>query len=294
MKITPQCIQCIVNVRLNEVRKAIRDPVKSIRVQIELLKVIHEEFRRNNELTIIASNIFNWLIKYEEIRDYYVEVKRKAIDDAYKNIEVFREYSRYFSGYEKFRFGVKVSIAGNILDTGVYGHKPPSNVSLDYILSTPLTIDHTWKIYSLIKNGGHSILWLFDNAGEAIYDTILIDILRSYGNKVIGVVKEDPGFQNDLTLSDAEYAKLYSYVDKLVSTGYNGSSIHLDRVSSNFKEVLDNADLVFAKGMAHYEYLSEVEIHKPIIFLLIPKCKPIADSLGVERNTFVAYYRETP
>ena len=292
MRVTRQCVKCIVNVRLNEVLNAVKNESRSIELQVELLKVIHEEFIKGNELTVIASRIYSWLVnRSPKVVEYYRIVKRKSIDRAKHLIGELEDYLKYFDGYERFRLAIKISVAGNILDTGVYEHKPPATVSRDYILSIPLVIDHTLEFYNDVVNGGKVILWLFDNAGEAIYDLLAIKLLREYGNKVVGVVKDDPGFQNDLTLSDALYARINEHVDELITTGYPGSSIHLDLVSQEFKEKLKQTDIIISKGMAHYEYLSEVNLGKPIFYLLIPKCEPIAKSLNVEKGTFVALYK---
>jgi len=42
--------------------------------------------------------------------------------------------------------------------------------------------------------------------------------------------------------------------------------------------------------MANYEYISDVEtaLGKPIVYVLMAKCRPIALSLGVETMTLVA------
>ncbi|MET1159585.1 MAG: ARMT1-like domain-containing protein [Thermoprotei archaeon] len=293
MKPSPECVRCILNTRFNEVLNAVKDPAKSLDLQIKLLEVSYRVFNEYNELSKIASEIYDWLVRNApEIGDYYRIVKRKSIDNARKNYEILRKHVREYSGYEAFRKAVVISIAGNILDTGVYGHNPPSEVKVDEVFNTGLSIDHTREAYEILSSGGLNILWLFDNAGEAVYDLVLIELLREYGNKVIGVVKEDPGFQNDLTVSDAEYMGLEKYVDELVSTGYSGSSIHLYRVSSMFFEKYRKVGFIIAKGMAHYEYLSELNTGKPVLHLLIPKCDPIARSLGVPKYSYVALLKQ--
>ncbi len=292
MKPSRECIRCIASIRLGEVIESIRDVERSLHIQIMLLERIAEEFKREDELTIIASNIFKWLTEVApEIIDYYRKVKKDSIDRALKNIHLFREHLGKLKGLERFRFAVKTSIAGNLLDTGVHGHTPPSSIGLDYVVKSRLVIDHTPMLYKELVNGGKRVVWLFDNAGEAVYDTILIDLIRSYGNEVIGIAKGEPGFQNDLTVTDALYAGIDEHLDKLVSTGCSCSSIHLDMVSREVINAINNSDLVISKGMANYEYLSEIDIGKPIAFLLIPKCRVVASTLGVERNSFVAYYR---
>lgn len=291
MKVYPECIKCIVDVRLKDLLSLNIDSNILIKNMIDLLLIAKEEFEANNELTIIASRTFRRLQRnVPEIIDYYITVRRRSIDRALKALNKVWEFVEQSSGYKKFQLATKISIAGNILDEGVSGLRPPDKIDVEHILSTEFSIDHTEKIYGVIKRGKLSILWLFDNAGEAIYDLPLISILRKLGNKVIGVAKEDPGFQNDLTISDAYYAGIDKYVDKLLSTGYSGASIHLEEVSEEFRQQLSNIDLVIAKGMAHYEYLSTVDLGKPIIYLLIPKCIVLAKLLNVKQGSLVALY----
>ncbi len=294
MKVTPKCIQCILNVRFREISKALKDSTRSIVIQKELLRISYEEFNRENELTIVATNIFNRLIELSpEIAEYYRSIRRKSIDVVKSHLRIYKDVLKYFSGYEKFRLAIKLSIAGNLLDTGVADLDTPTYIELDKIMSTPITIDHSLEFYNIVREGSKRIMWLFDNAGEAVMDTILIDLLRSMNNYVIGVAKEEPGFQNDLTISDALETNISSHLDKIVSTGYSGSSIHLHRVSKEFLEELEQVDLIVAKGMAHYEYLSGIDIGKDIVFMLVPKCDIVASSLGTKRGAYVVLVKKS-
>ncbi len=289
MKTYPECIKCIIDVRLNEILSLKLDHNRTINYMLNLLEAIREEFIKNGELTIIASRIFKRLQHMvPEIKEYYAYIRRKSIDEALRSIDKFRNALKKYHDYERFRIATMISIAGNLLDTGVSGHRPPEVLDINQILSSKFGIDHTREIYNYVRKGEVNILWLFDNAGEAIYDTLLIEILRELGNNVTGVVKDDPGFQNDITLSDAYYAGLDKIVDNLISTGYSGSSIHLEYVSEAFKHELRKSDIVFAKGMAHFEYLHTIKIGKPKAFLLIPKCDILARVIGVKKGSFVA------
>ncbi len=294
MDVEPWCVRCILSVRFNEILEAVGDRDRAIDLQIRLLRIAYEVFSSERELTVIATRIFNELLKIApEVIDYYRGVRRRSLDNALRALHVLEAGFKAFdlSSLEKFYMATKLSIMGNLLDTGVSEFRPPDEIDLDEVYSSELSIDHIPRIYSVLEKGGLRVLWLFDNAGESIYDIPLISIIREMGNYVVGVAKEDPGFQNDLTISDARYAGLDKYVDELVSTGYPGASIHLDKVSREFREQLAKADLVIAKGMAHYEYLSTTDLGKPVVHLLIPKCRVLAKHLGVEQRTLVALYR---
>ncbi len=287
-----ECVKCIVNVRLDEVIRAVDDEVESIRLQLDLLRRIAGEFEAGDELTITATRIYQWLIQRAPgIIDYYRKVKRESIDEALRVLPSYREYIEGLDGKEAFMHAVSLSIAGNLLDRGVHGHKAPARIDLGIIQSMRYGIDHRDILYDYLREGGRRILWLFDNAGESVYDTILIDLLRSYGNMVVGAAKEEPGFQDDLTIRDAVYAGIDKHLDRLVSTGCNCSSIHQGGVSDEFRRVLESSDIVIAKGMAHYEYISTINLGRPVAFLLVAKCCPVAESLGVGRGSMAAYLR---
>lgn len=289
MKVYPQCIQCIIDVRLRDIRSIIAGSDEAIKRQLELLDAIREELARNSELTEVASRIFHRLARMVPgVVEYYRELKKRAIDGAWSMASRYRGLLEGLDGYDMFRVAVKISIAGNALDMGVAGHEPPEEIGVEAILSTPLTIDHTKEIYAMLRRGGNKVLWLFDNAGEAVMDTILMDVVRGMGNEVVGAAKEDPGFQNDLTISDAKYAGLDKHLNKLVSTGYAGSTIHLNKVSRELLWELEGADVIVAKGMAHFEYLHEVGLGKPVAYLLMPKCDVVASISGGARGTYVA------
>ncbi|MGC8570333.1 MAG: damage-control phosphatase ARMT1 family protein [Caldivirga sp.] len=292
MKPHRECPLCIVSVRLNEVASANLSNDDALEASRLVLETSARAFREEDELTRIASRIFMTVSsKYPQVVEYYRVAKRRSIDAAKAQLPAIQSVLRGLEGFDLFKMAVKVSIAGNLLDMGVASHKPPSNLQIASIMGMQFSIDNTHELYSMLKSGGLRLLWLFDNAGEAIFDTVLINVIRGMGNKVTGVAKAEPGFQNDLTVGDAEYAGLRNQLDDLVDTGYSGSSIHLDKVSGEFLSRLKESDLIVAKGMAHFEYLSEVNLGKPIAFLLVPKCDPVARVLRAERGTLIAMLR---
>lgn len=286
MNVFPPCFSCILDVRFKEILNSVKDNDKSIRIQHNLLKIANEEFNNSNELTHIASRMYLRLVKEApEIINYYKEVKRKSIDLAVEEIHGIEEYLEKLQGYERFKYAVKVSIAGNLLDQGVSQFKPPETVTPDLIEKMEFGIDDTKRAYEFLKS--KRILYLFDNAGEALYDTVLIRVLKELNNEVIGVAKEEPGFQNDLTIDDAKYAGIDKVV-KVITTGYSGSSIHLEEISNSFREELELSDVIISKGMANFEYINFINFSKPIFFLLVPKCDPVSLVVRAKKGSLVA------
>ncbi len=289
MRIYPECIPCILGVRIKEMIGAGR---RDRRIALELMEYFAEILRKGiDEGTIVSSMLYNWLIeRVPEVVKYYKKLKLEMINHAMESLPVYEGLLEGLEGYDEFRMAVKIAALGNLFDTGVMEHEAPEHLSIEDILQTRISMDHTKKLYSLVKNGGLTIMYLLDNASEAVLDTIFMDLLRRYGNKVIAVAKEEPGFQNDLTIDDAIYAGINRAADELISTGSNSSSIFIDEISEEFMDRLKRSDLIIAKGMAHFEYISSVKNKIPIktiSYILVPKCRPVAVAAGGAKGTIV-------
>jgi hypothetical protein len=130
---------------------------------------------------------------------------------------------------------------------------------------------------------------LADNAGEVFFDLPLVKRLEGYA-PVTYVVKKSP-VQNDITLSDLKKFGLDKELPGVITTGTDTPGVDMAMASDEFKSEFEAADLVLAKGMGYWETLSELKPLGKVFHLLRAKCKPVADSLGVELNSYVALLR---
>ncbi|MCX8199438.1 MAG: ARMT1-like domain-containing protein [Sulfolobales archaeon] len=291
MKYDALCIQCILQVRLREINSALSNGDRAIELSLKIVEYALKLFKEGCELTHIAGNTYSLLAKASpEVVNYYRVAKRNSIAYSWSVIKDLDKYIKDLKDLELFKALIKISIAGNAIDMGVFGHEF-HGISLENAILRELAIDHTVDFYNYVKAGGKKILWLFDNAGEAVFDLPLIDELRRLGNRVVGLVKEEPGFQNDLSINDLNGSGVVEHLDEVLSTGYSGSTIYLNEISSEAKRALNESNIVVAKGMSHYEYLIDVDLGKPVLHLLIPKCEVIARTVGVPKGSFVALLR---
>ncbi|MDD1672118.1 MAG: ARMT1-like domain-containing protein, partial [Methanomicrobiales archaeon] len=77
-------------------------------------------------------------------------------------------------------------------------------------------------------------------------------------------------------------------VDLLTTTGSGDVGITLGKIPLELNRALDECTLIIAKGMANYESLSEVPGLPPVAYLMAVKCDPIAESVGVPRESYIA------
>ena len=149
-------------------------------------------------------------------------------------------------------------------------------------------IDDTDKLEGKLKDV-RNILYLADNTGEVFFDLPLVRRLGNFGS-VTYVVKESP-VQNDITLSDLQNFGLAEELPRVITTGTDTPGVLMEMASNEFRSEFAAADFVLAKGMGYWETLSELPAQGKIFYLLKAKCGPVADSLGVPFNSYVALMR---
>ena len=172
---------------------------------------------------------------------------------------------------------VRLAIAGNIIDLGVKTSIAESDI--ERIIRDCLTADFDSQQLEDFRNAvsrAKRILYLADNAGELVFDRLLIEQLPY--EKIAVVVKGSP-IINDATMEDAEFAGLTRIVE-VIDNGSDAPGTILESCSQRFRERFEDADLIIAKGQGNYETLSDAD--KNIFFILKAKCPVIAMDLGCE------------
>jgi uncharacterized protein with ATP-grasp and redox domains len=97
--------------------------------------------------------------------------------------------------------------------------------------------------------------------------------------------------QDDVILQDIREAGLESEFGIVITAGVASPGIVFSLASARFKREFASADLIFAKGMGHYEALSELPPEGKLFYCFRAKCQPVAESLGVPLNSYVAMLR---
>ena len=173
---------------------------------------------------------------------------------------------------------IRIAIGGNVIDFGA-----SAAFDIDTAIEEALEQDFAICDYAAFKSGlakTGQVLYIGDNAGETVFDRLLIEQMDK---PVTYVVREAPVI-NDATAEDAIQAGI-DRVANIVSTGSDAPGAIPSICSPEFRQTLDSAEFVIAKGQGNYEGLSN-EIH-PIFFLLKAKCRIIADNIGVKKGDIV-------
>ncbi len=173
---------------------------------------------------------------------------------------------------------LRIAIAGNIIDLGV-AESYDLEATLDRVLTDQFAINDLPALRNVLKQN-YTILYLADNAGETVFDRVLIETLHQ---PVTYVVKASPVI-NDATREDA-IASGIDQVAKIIDNGSDAPGTLWEQCSISFRQLFAKADLIIAKGQANYESLSGSRA--PIFFLLQAKCNVIARDLCVAKGGII-------
>jgi hypothetical protein len=180
-----------------------------------------------------------------------------------------------------FETALRFAAAANAIDFGAPAdvERPESRLFIQQALSAKLYGD----VVSLktAARSARSILYLGDNAGEIVFDRLLIEQLPM--GKVVFCVRGAP-IINDATMEDAKAAGITGLV-KTVDNGSDAPGTILAECSDRFRRRFDAADLVISKGQGNYESLSDTG--RKIFFILKVKCRVIAHHIGCAPGSLV-------
>ena len=171
---------------------------------------------------------------------------------------------RILNAQDSLAFAIKFAIAGNIIDYGAHHHFD-ARKTINNCLEKQLAIND-YEAFQRELSKAQSILYLADNCGEIVFDSLLIEQLGP--KKVTMAVKEQP-IINDALLADARKCGI-DKTCKIISNGTDCPGTPLNQCSEEFQKQFDNADLIISKGQGNFETLSDTKA--PIFFLLTVKC----------------------
>jgi uncharacterized protein with ATP-grasp and redox domains len=224
----------------------------------------------------IGREVYRIISKRTGIKDPYRKIKEEYTRQA---LSLYPELKKLTSSAEdRLITAVRISIAGNIID---FGAKFDFDLKKDTstILSLDFSINH-YREFCEALGKARKVLYLADNAGETVFDRLLIEEINK---PVTYVVRAHPVI-NDATRKDALLAGI-DKVAEIVSSGCDAPGNILKFCSDEFLNIYRSADLIISKGQGNYEGLSDED--RPIFFLLRAKCHVIARDIGIDEGGIV-------
>ena len=277
MKTYLDCIPCFFKQALEAARVAGMDAAKQRKILNDVAEVL-PDFSLDASPPEMGRIIHGIVKKYTCMEDPYLEIKDQCNRFALGIYE--KLISKLDNSSDRLLAAVELAIAGNIIDYGV-----KNTLNVDYELERILKDRR-----EMIKNGASrhfqyedfkaavgsakTILYLADNAGEVVFDRVLIEEIRRIDpeKEIVYVVKGKP-IINDALEKDALDCGI-DKVSRVISSGSDAPGTLIPLCSEDFLEIYRQADMVISKGQGNFEGLSCAK--RSIFFLFIAKCHVIA------------------
>lgn len=275
MKTYLDCLPCFMQQALRAGRMATNDDKKLKEILSSVGNMI-KDIPMQNTPPETGDIIYKKITEITGVTDPYKNIKKHSIDEA---LSLYPKLKKIVNNSDdKILTAIRFAIAGNVIDFGV-------NKEFNIIDEVQQILKKDFAIFDYDKfikqlNSSSSVLYIGDNAGESVFDKILIEEL---GKQVTFVVRDIPVI-NDATIYDATASGLDS-VSEIISSGCTAPGTILNLCNDDFLERFNNADMVISKGQGNYEGLSNV--NRSVFFLLKVKCPIIANDLNVKENDIV-------
>ena len=277
MRISDECHDCLKKLAHQASAFGTDDPALCEDSRRAAEKVIKEKLKPGVVSIEVAAPMHQVIKQVTGNHDPYRKFKDIEIDEARKLFALVRD--SYREGFVEY---LRLAALGNAIDF----FRPIEELRKEaHENRLEFTVDDSRLLESKVKNS-RLVLYLADNTGEVFFDMPLLNLMRRYA-RTIYVVKELP-VQNDVTIADIRKAGLKKEAGEVMTTGTATPGVLLTLASDEFKKTFEAADFIFTKGMGYYEALDEQEPRGRIFFCLKAKCGPVARSLGVPLNSYVA------
>jgi uncharacterized protein with ATP-grasp and redox domains len=282
VKIHPRCAPCLLARVQFEAELSTKDLALQKKAMIAGIEVLRKYMVDGAPATHLSTKIHREAYKVLGDIDPYFEKKKESNVAALKLLPFARDF---VTKKDPFKQAVLASIIGNSFDFGVLGFDADKATAKDMMqkqFEHGLDVDDADTMKKMLGN----VVYLADNCGEIVFDTLLFEEIKKLGGKITLVVRGAP-ILNDVTMTELKELGIDKKVDRVLTTGSNAIGVCLKEAPPELVEALKSASLIISKGMANYETMTEYDF-KPIAYLLKTKCESVAEALGLSKNMSVA------
>ncbi|WP_164173617.1 DUF89 domain-containing protein [Ruminococcus flavefaciens] len=188
------------------------------------------------------------------------------------------------SAEEPLAKAMMMSRAGNYIDFGAM-----NSVDRDEFLSlfsnTEMREDDRKTYVSFLREctDAKTFLLICDNCGEIVLDKLMLEQLKlRFPHLTVRAMVRGDNVLNDATAEDAKYVGLDTEAE-IISNGEAVAGTIYEMLPDEAKNVLDNSDVILAKGQGNYESLSGQGRH--IFYEFLCKCELFTSRFNVPKLT---------
>ena len=267
MKLNPFCLCCI----LNKQEKLIRsypDMEKKTEYMKKLMALIAntKETDCAPSLSVDIQRLYSsfWNCPAED----YTEIK-KDFNRFMLNIEHTLE-EKIRSSADPLEKALLYARIGNYIDFAALSNVN-QETALTLLENNSDSLDQEeYSIFLKELNSAKRLVYITDNCGEIVLDKLAIKIFKkTYPDLDITVLVRGYPVINDATMDDAEEIGLTDLV-KVIDNGSNVAGTWIPGINQAARKLLENADMIIAKGQGNFETMNDCGLN--VYYLFLCKC----------------------
>ncbi len=278
MKTCLECLPCLTKNAITIARKCTGDPTVQQRIVTEAMKLLADS-DLHYPAPYYASKIAEIALTLSGApgADPYLAEKEKSTVLAKQLLGELKSIPEYDPS--SFESRLRLAIAGNILDFGIYADLDLKDAvsTIRKAFTQPIDREAMRKLETKIRES-RRILYILDNCGEAVFDRVFMEL---FAEKVTVAVRGRNSL-NDVTRKELAVSGFGASVP-VVDNGSGIPGSMLEFAGEPFREAMKSADLIIAKGQGNFETMDEIPY--PASFLFLAKCPVVTQRIGAEMRS---------
>lgn len=276
MSLSRTCVECLASKQEAKVKKY-TDEAKKNAYLSAAAEILNEESDDINgplavsKMNKIFKELFHEVQDFSQEKEQFNKLMLSMEDELRKNIT---------QAEDSLATALLYARTANYIDFGAFKTVEASTLLslLEESISQSLP-QPTYQAFLKDLQKGKRLVYILDNSGEIVVDKLVIELLlKLYPHLSITTIVRGEPVLNDVTLNDAVQVGLTDLVP-VIGNGTDLSGTQLSLISAEAKQIIDDADLLIAKGQGNFETLHCCG--KNIYYLFLCKCDYFAKLLQV-------------
>lgn len=282
IRLYPECVKCLLSKQLEKCPKDAPLEQKIEYIQ-KVLKIVAEAPQSTSAPVLVRGmydlqkEMFGIYADYTEIKSYFNKMMLGLEDRLWMEIN---------NAEDSLKRAIQYAMIGNYIDFAALKNVDEGALLGFLEKASEENVDEK-ELESLRKEigTGKEMVYLLDNCGEIVIDKLFMRLIKQMNPRIhITAMVRGGQVMNDATREDAAETKIDKIAD-VIDSGSNIAGISLEDIKEEAKEILDNADLIIAKGQGNFETLHQCG--KNIYYVFMCKCAMFMNRFSLPQFTGV-------
>lgn len=267
IRLYPECVKCLLSKQLEKCPEDAPLDKKVEYIQ-KVLRLVADAKKSTSAPVLVRGmydlqkEMFGIYADFTEVKSKFNRLMLKLEDNLWNDIQ---------SAKDPLERAVQYAMIGNYIDFAALKNVDEKELLgfLDKACEEKVAGAELERLKAELLKAGE-LVYLLDNCGEVVTDKLMMRLIKErYPQIHIIAMVRGKEVMNDVTIEDAKEVELDS-VAKVTDSGSDIAGISLSDISDEARKVIDNADLIIAKGQGNFETLHQCG--KNIYYIFMCKC----------------------